>query len=406
MKERFQYILDNYNEDKNFKVDSTSDVYNELCRALPNEIRTMLDNDDLIVKGSMGQGNKTEYPWLSILNRNITRTTQKGLYIVYLFKKDMSGFYLTLIQGITHFEIFRKDRYKNARKVSEYFRSQIEQTSFSDENIDLGGTKRGELGYGYEQATVLSKYYPTNKINEEILYADLVELLQTYEFMAKHMEPQNYDEIIKYVLADDDPGFLSGDEAIDEIDREIDPEDGLPHDVKRKLEEKKPYVDLSKKFKKITSPKLTKIDYIKKAVKDLKIGLRGEKLVIAHEQDRLRELGFYDEAENVEWVSKEDDTLGYDVRSFDIDQEGNLFPIQIEVKTTRSIVDTEFFVTKNELNKSKELAQSYFIYRVYDADSQRPKFYRAQGKIEDNFIIDPYTFTARYKYPEVIESGR
>lgn len=406
MKERFRYILNHYNDDNNFKVDSTSGVYDELCRKLPIEIKTMLDNNDLIVKGSMGQGNKTEYPWVSILNKNITRTTQKGLYIVYLFKKDMSGFYLTLIQGITHFEIFKKDRYKNARKVSEYFRSQIDVTSFSDEKIDLGGTRSGELGYGYEQATVLSKYYPADAINEEILYADLMELLHTYEYMSKHMETQSYDDVIKYVLADDKPGFISGDDAIEIIDKEVDPEDGLPHDIKRKLEEKKPYVDLSRKFKRITSPRLTKIDYIKKAVKDLKIGLRGEKLVISHEQDRLRDLGFYEEAEKVKWISTEDDSLGYDIKSFDVDDQGNLFDIQIEVKTTRSIVDTDFFVTRNELKKSKEYAKSYFVYRIYDADAKCPKFYRAQGKIEDNFIIDPYTFTARYKYPEVINSTR
>ena len=64
----------------------------------------ILNRKDFYIKGSMGQGNKTLYPWVAIMNRNVTTTTQKGLYIVYLFKKDMSGFYITLAQGITNFE--------------------------------------------------------------------------------------------------------------------------------------------------------------------------------------------------------------------------------------------------------------------------------------------------------------
>ena len=71
---------------------------------------------------------------------------------------------------------------------------------------------------------------------------------------------------------------------------------------------------------------------------------------------------------------------------------------KIEVKTTASKADTEFFVTKNELEVSKEYKKSYFIYRVYDAKGLYPKFYRAAGCISDNFILDPVTYMARYKY--------
>ena len=73
----------------------------------------------------------------------------------------------------------------------------------------------------------------------------------------------------------------------------------------------------------------------------------------------------------------------------------------IEVKTTTSKVDIEFFVSKNEYEKSKELAITYCVYRVYDVKSEHPKFYRAFGAIEDNFYLDPVTWTARYKFPVV-----
>ena len=30
----------------------------------------------------MGQGNKTQYPWIAIMDKNITQSTQYGLYII------------------------------------------------------------------------------------------------------------------------------------------------------------------------------------------------------------------------------------------------------------------------------------------------------------------------------------
>ena len=46
----------------------------------------------------------------------------------------------------------------------------------------------------------------------------------------------------------------------------------------------------------------------------------------------------------------------------------------------------------------KKYKKSYFIYRVYDAKGLYHKFYRAAGCISDNFILDPVTYMARYKY--------
>ena len=53
---------------------------------------------------------------------------------------------------------------------------------------------------------------------------------------------------------------------------------------------------------------------------------------------------------------------------------------------------------KKSIELSKEYKKSYFIYRVYDAKGLYPKFYRAAGCISDNFILDPGTYMARYKY--------
>ena len=94
------YVLENY-KDVNGKVDSFTKLYKALTKTLLNKIGYTLGISDLIVKGSMGQGNKTQYPWIAIMDKNITQSTQYGLYMVYLFKRDMTDFYLSLNQGIT-----------------------------------------------------------------------------------------------------------------------------------------------------------------------------------------------------------------------------------------------------------------------------------------------------------------
>ena len=117
MKNLFQDVLDNY-IDNNKIVDSNSNVYKTLINEIPMALKSFLNRNDFIIKGSMGQGNKSLYPWVAILNKNITTSTQKGLYIVYLFKKDMSGFYITLAQGITNFEnLYKNKKYEYAVKA-------------------------------------------------------------------------------------------------------------------------------------------------------------------------------------------------------------------------------------------------------------------------------------------------
>ena len=399
MNKLFKYILENYN-DGSEKVDSSTEIYKALTKTLPNKIGYTLGISDLIVKGSMGQGNKTQYPWIAIMDKNVTQSTQYGLYMVYLFKRDMTGFYLSLNQGITFFEKeYGKNRYINATLVADYFRTQIGETSFSKNEIDITcGDKSKSLGYGYQRTNIISKYYPIDKLDEKMLVKDLFELYHIYDDILQYISTSSYDAIIKDILVHEEESFLDADTAIYEIKKVLDQYDNLPSGLHRTLIEAEPSVKLSKKYERITKPKTTKIDYINKARKDAEIGLLGEELVINYEKERLINLDLNEYAEKIRWISKESDSYGYDIESFDVDENGKVYPIKIEVKTTASKADTEFFVTKNELEVSKEYKKSYFIYRVYDAKGLYPKFYRAAGSISDNFILDPVTYMARYKY--------
>ena len=395
----FQYVLDHYGE-VGATVDSNSQVYKALCKDIPEYLRGLIDDSELyVIKGSMGAANKADCPWVAIMDRNITHSTQKGLYVAFLFDKALNSFYLTLTQGITNFEeLFGKKKYDNAEKVANYFVSQIHDVSFVSEPIDLG-VRKGSLGYGYSKGTVIQKHYYSGNFNDQILEADLTEVMSVYKQITMHMDTASYDQVIKSVLADEDIHITKADDAIEEIKKAVDPYDDIPYGFYRKLREVQPRVDRSNKFRKITHPNVGKIDYLKKAKKDAEAGLLGEELVLQYEKERLASNGMIEYVDEIKWVSQESDRYGYDIISYNKDSLGKIREIKIEVKTTTSKVDTEFFVSKNELEKSHEFADTYCIYRVYDVKSENPKFYRAFGALEDNFYLDPVTWTARYKFP-------
>lgn len=398
MKEQFESLFIKYlSEGK--KVDSSSDSYDYVCREIPRELRKRIQRDDMIVKGSIGKGNRTDYPWIAILNKDITRSTQEGIYIVYLFKKDMSGFYLTLSQGITHFEKrYKSKKYINAVKVAEHFQDQLKDfKGFNKNSIDLIASP-GTLGYGYEKTTILAKYYEKGKFNENELWEDLFVMLNIYDMIFDHMAPKSYDEIISTVLAKEKDILVEGDIAITEIDKNLEEYSNYPYNAAKRIELVNAGDPRSQRFKQFRTTVMKKIDYLKKASQDIALGLSGEKIVMEYEKRRLLELGLEEYAEKVKWVSEISDSFGYDVLSFDCDKDGNVNEMYIEVKTTSSRIDVDFFVTRKELMVSQVKSEQYAIYRIFNALSNSPKMYIAKGMVEKNFFLDPETYTATYKW--------
>jgi hypothetical protein len=58
-------------------------------------------------------------------------------------------------------------------------------------------------------------------------------------------------------------------------------------------------------------------------------------------------------------VSVVSDTYGFDLESYDLDDNGKIQKIFIEVKTTSSKIDTEFYVSKNEVKKSQRVKRVF-----------------------------------------------
>jgi len=97
-------------------------AYKLLVNELPNTIRKMAGiNDKYKLQGSAGRGRFVEIPWIAIMNKRITKTVQKGIYIVYLFTSDMKGVYLSLNQGFSYYrDKYGKKDTENMKLVVQY----------------------------------------------------------------------------------------------------------------------------------------------------------------------------------------------------------------------------------------------------------------------------------------------
>lgn len=136
-----------------------------------------------------------------------------------------------------------------------------------------------------------------------------------------------------------------------------------------------------------------KIDFIKKAEQNTKIGMLAENLVIEYEKDFLIKNGRHDLAERIKWVAKEADGYGYDVLSFTVSGEEKY----IEVKATELGIANPFEITANEVLTSKKMGNNYWIYRVYYMNSNEPKFYKLNGTVDECLDLEPTVFRAYIK---------
>ena len=132
-----------------------------------------IPNDRYEIKGSVGQGNWAAVPWLAIMNKDITTSTQRGYYIVYLFSEDMERLYLTLAQGVTE-----SSRDEMAR-INEEIRSNLNiEPDISDNEIELNSST---LAKKYELSAAAYILYEKELPSEETLQHDLERMINYYE---------------------------------------------------------------------------------------------------------------------------------------------------------------------------------------------------------------------------------
>jgi 5-methylcytosine-specific restriction enzyme A len=143
---------------------------------------------DYRVYGSVGQINFpfARIPWVAALHKQISTSTERGYYIVLLFREDLEGCVLSLNQGYTQY----RDAFGTDPLAAVKIR---ESASAAASYLNLPGhfvsgpiklAAKAGLGMGYENGAIASVAYSANEeLTEERLLADFAELLNDYDIL-------------------------------------------------------------------------------------------------------------------------------------------------------------------------------------------------------------------------------
>lgn len=215
-----RHILENYlgARTENLRDHSMGDfVRHKIVEIINTE--TKLNQDKYLVVGSVGQGQWATIPWVSCYDRSITRTATLGYYIVYLFKADMSGVYVSLNQGWTYFKekYGTKEGRIKIKHTASLMRGQLNTVPMHlrEEEIDLA--TNNELGKGYENGHIYGRYYDLNNLPEaEEIIMDFQSLLITYQEIVNLMNGRTVKQFNDYLLLIEDEEFLEDPENKEE----------------------------------------------------------------------------------------------------------------------------------------------------------------------------------------------
>lgn len=241
-------------------------------------------------------------------------------------------------------------------KLSPMFKGKILATYFPDNYLPV-------LGY-VEINLCLKKFKVYESLSIERAKSKLLEIKNSNALM-KNWDNYKfmrfcYDSLLKPIVI----------RRVQQSTEEL--REDAPEIIGRKLliiDDSKDY--FRKERTELESKKPYKPDYIKISENRNRIGEAGENAVFEYEKKRLSDAGRNDLAVQIEWISKSDDSLGYDIKSYD---ESTGKEIHIEVKTTESCAsDTmSFYLTVNELKRLKE-DEMCRIYYVFCINKESPK---------------------------------
>lgn len=132
------------------------------------------------------------------------------------------------------------------------------------------------------------------------------------------------------------------------------------------------------------------VDYVARHRHNTRIGNLGEDWVL--QEERLKH---GDKVSHDSLIKG--DGLGYDILS--VDDDGG--PKYIEVKTTAGKPTTSFYISRNELARSREVGERYYLYRLYNFDEAKGSadYYVLRGDLS-RYCINPTQFEVSMKINE------
>lgn len=176
-------------------------TFRELKEQLEN-LEIIKNNPNLKVHFSIGQGNWSITPFLAILDRRNTTTTQRGTYVVFIFRANGEALDLKLGQGVHEVQQeFGRKTNEVLQQRAEAARALFPNLRGTQFEIDAGlsyerGNTRSQL---YDASTIFAKHYLTDGIpNDELLTQDidvLLQCLETYLNRAPQSQTSNISEV-------------------------------------------------------------------------------------------------------------------------------------------------------------------------------------------------------------------
>ena len=345
---------------------SDEETYKLFFYEIEKKFKELVDEKVYKVKTSLGSGRVTAVPWIGIFHKNITSSAKEGIYIVYLFSRNLKTCYLSMEIGSGQFEdIYGKtlkcsDRIEEARnRFSDTF------SHYSPIDKETGINLKNDDDKRFTEKFGKLKSNPEFRINNYIAGA----FFRTkYSLNKLFLDSDFENDLKKYLktyesIIDDPIGVSYIEYLLDSVHEK--------NDVKKKinLDYEIPKFKPKKNIKEINNPtdkKNTNSENRNKfnfSLPSKKVGRAGEEHVYEYEYNKLIKAGRKDLAlKIVKQYEILNDFPGYDIKSFD--KNGN--EMYIEVKSTKSKSKNYFEISRNEVRKSKKFQDQYFIYHVVD----------------------------------------
>lgn len=136
-----------------------------------------IDAEDFLITGRDGIGRKSRVPWVRFGSRTRSPSAAIGWYVVWLFREDGSGVYLSISHASTQKadgEFVKRTDFEIRRLKNlawEILSNDVKEDPRILTAISLG---RGKLAKAYESTTVASYFYPREAIPSDLqLHADM-----------------------------------------------------------------------------------------------------------------------------------------------------------------------------------------------------------------------------------------
>lgn len=143
----------------------------------------------IMIKGSGGQGRTTFTPWVALLDPDETTSSERGLYVVYIFDPELGRVSLSLMQGMT--EVLQRTRElerpasaarATLRSIADGIRMALPESLVDrwDDRLDLG--QGGWRQQAYVAGNVAAvRYEKSTMPSERQLRDDLWAILALYQ---------------------------------------------------------------------------------------------------------------------------------------------------------------------------------------------------------------------------------